>query len=252
MPATTKTPLGATTLNRDWYLDVDSTPSSDTATWVPVLGITNFVPSPDNAGLQDDSDFDSGGFGSQNKTTTAWSATAMLIRKVTAADATAYDAGQELLRAASIGKVGAGAVVHIRYYEMTEDGPRVEAYSGTAVVQWAPQGGDTTADNMVQVTLTGRGELAPISHPDSGSAVPTISSVTPDTLATAGGDAVVIKGNHFKGTTGVTFGGDAATDFQVVSDGLIAATSPAHAAGAVVVVVTNAAGASDDFDATYA
>lgn len=256
MPATTKTPLGATTLNRDWYVDIDSTPLAGTSTWVPVLGIQNFVPSPDNAGLQDDSDFDSGGYGSQNKTTTAWSATATLLRKVTAADATAYDPGQELLRAASIGKVGAGAVVHVRYYEMTPDGPRVEAYSGYAVVQWAPQGGDTTADNMVAVTLTGRGQLAQVAHPDTGSAVPTISAVqvsgaTATTIPAAGGSTVRITGNHFTGTTSITFAGTSAPNFIVASDGVIQVTAPAHTAGAGNLVVTNAAGASAGFPITF-
>ena len=40
---------------------------------------------------------------------------------------------------------------------MSPGGPRVEAYSGTASVQWAPAGGDMAALNTVVVTLGGSG-----------------------------------------------------------------------------------------------
>lgn len=244
MPATTHTPLGASTSNRKWYVDVDTNDGVGTAAWVPVLGITNITFNPDNANLEDDSDFDSGGFGSQTKTATAWSAALTVARKVLTSDTTAYDEGQEHLRTKSIGKTGVANSVYVRIYEMEPDGPRVEAYTGHASVSWQPQGGANTALDTVQVALTGQGELAEISHPDTGAAIPSISSLSDDTLATAGGDQVIIRGVRFTGTTGVTFAGTAATDFEVVSDGMIAAVAPAHAAGSGAVVVTNAAGAS--------
>ena len=71
---------------------------------------------------------------------------------------------------------------------------------------------------------------------------PTVASISPSTGAAAGGVSVTITGSDFTGTTGVTIGGVAATGVTVVSNTSITATTPAHAAGAVDVVVTNASG----------
>lgn len=68
-------------------------------------------------------------------------------------------------------------------------------------------------------------------------AAPAISSIAPDEGADAGGDTVVITGRGFGGATGVTFGGDAATNVVVDSDTQITCDTPAHAAGAVDVIV---------------
>ena len=118
MPATTKVPLGASTLNRMYYLDVDTTPATS-PTWVAVNGVKEFKPVFESD-LQDDSDFDSDGYKSSTKTAEEWSLETTLVRKVTAADATAYDPGQEFLRDHSVGKMGSAARVHVRFYEMTE------------------------------------------------------------------------------------------------------------------------------------
>lgn len=244
MPATSRTPLGASTSNRKWWIDVDANDGVGSPSWLPVMGITNQAFNPDNANLEDDSDFDSGGFGSQSKTATAWMAQFTVARKVLTSDATAYDPGQEHLRSKSIGKTGVANSVTVRIYEMEEDGPRVEAYTGRAAVSWQPQGGANTANDTAQVTLTGQGELAEIAHPDTGSVVPTIASVSPTTVGTAGGDLIVITGNQFTGTTGVTLGGTACTHVTVLSDGKIVCNTPAKTAGSYALVVTNGAGAS--------
>ncbi|WAC04627.1 MAG: IPT/TIG domain-containing protein [Methanoregula sp.] len=68
--------------------------------------------------------------------------------------------------------------------------------------------------------------------------VPTFGSILPTSGTTAGGTGVTITGTGFTGATAVTFGGTAATSFTVVSDTSITATTPAHAAGAVDVVIT--------------
>ena len=81
-------------------------------------------------------------------------------------------------------------------------------------------------------------------------AVPTIGSITPASGPTTGGTSVIITGNEFTGTTSVTFDGTPASSFTVNSDTQITATTPAHAAGAVSVIVT-APGGSASGSFTY-
>ena len=68
---------------------------------------------------------------------------------------------------------------------------------------------------------------------------PTIGSITPITGTAAGGTAVTITGTGFLAGATVTFGGTAATGVTVASSTSITATTPAHAAGTVSVVVSN-------------
>ncbi len=73
---------------------------------------------------------------------------------------------------------------------------------------------------------------------------PTVSTIVPSSGSTAGGTAVTITGTNLSSTTAVTFGGTAATSFTVSSATQVAATTPAHAAGVVDVVVTTSGGTS--------
>lgn len=73
-------------------------------------------------------------------------------------------------------------------------------------------------------------------------AVPTVLSVTSNSGPTGGGQTAIIKGTLLTGTSGVTFGGTAATNVTVVDDETVTCTVPAHAAGAVTVAVTATAG----------
>ncbi|MGH8964649.1 MAG: IPT/TIG domain-containing protein, partial [Actinomycetes bacterium] len=87
----------------------------------------------------------------------------------------------------------------------------------------------------------------------SSASVPTISAALPaGTLATAGGEILVLTGTNFTGTTGVAIGGTAVLDFQIINDLTLSIITPADEAGAVDVVVTNATGASAGFSVTYA
>jgi hypothetical protein len=74
--------------------------------------------------------------------------------------------------------------------------------------------------------------------------VPALTSVVGQPNPAAAGQLVTITGTRFTGTTAVTFGGVAASDFTVVDSETIVATLPAGAAGSVPVVVTNAVGPS--------
>jgi hypothetical protein len=84
-------------------------------------------------------------------------------------------------------------------------------------------------------------------------AVPAISSVNPTSGSPAGGTSVVLTGSNFTGATVVTLGGAAATSFIVDSATQITVVTPAHAAGAVDVVVTTSNGSATAVDGfTYA
>src|SRR5262249_39120490 len=73
---------------------------------------------------------------------------------------------------------------------------------------------------------------------------PTVSSVSPSSGPGSGGTPVAIAGTGFSAGATVTFGGTAAANISVTSSTSISATTPAHSAGAVNVVVTNADGQS--------
>lgn len=82
---------------------------------------------------------------------------------------------------------------------------------------------------------------------------PSDFTVEPAGGPAAGGTSVTVSGQNFTGVTGVTFGGAAATALDVVDDTTLTCTTPAHAAGAVDVVVTNPTGSKTEVGAfTYA
>jgi hypothetical protein len=68
---------------------------------------------------------------------------------------------------------------------------------------------------------------------------PAVSGVVPASGQVTGGDVVTITGTGFVTGATVTFGGVAVTGVTVVDPITITATTPAHAAGPVNVVVTN-------------
>lgn len=114
-------------------------------------------------------------------------------------------------------------------YHVITDNPQVPTSRGGFIKRTIPLG----VQNRYPFVVTG------------SDTKPLISSVTPPG---AGEDDIVqIVGSRFTGTTAVTFGGDPATAFQVLSDHLLVATLPAGSAGSAPVVVTNAGGSSSGF-----
>lgn len=104
---------------------------------------------------------------------------------------------------------------------------------------------DSTEGTDVRWLFGGAGWLARLTAIGFAGGIPVVSSVTPSSLATAGGTLVTIKGQSFTGATGVTFGAVAATSFNVIDSATISAVAPAHASGSgVAVVVTTPAGSS--------
>ena len=68
---------------------------------------------------------------------------------------------------------------------------------------------------------------------------PTVTAITPNSGSTNGGTSVTITGTGFLAGATVKLGGTSATSVALVNSTSITAISPAHAAGAVSVLVTN-------------
>jgi IPT/TIG domain len=80
---------------------------------------------------------------------------------------------------------------------------------------------------------------------------PSMTAVSPNVGAIAGGTSVTITGSHFQSGAAVSFGANAATSVVVVNGEQITATTPAGAAGAVDVAVTNVDGSTGTLVAAY-
>jgi hypothetical protein len=136
----------------------------------------------------------------------------------------------------------------------------VSVLLGTGTVSGATVAlGGTAATNVTVVNASTITAITParaagavnvvVTNPDNQSgtlsngftfvAPPTVTTVSPSSESTAGGTSVTITGAGFVNGATVTFGGTAATNVTVVGATTITATTPAHAAGAVNVVVTN-------------
>jgi hypothetical protein len=112
----------------------------------------------------------------------------------------------------------------------------VVVVSGTQITATAP----THAAGAVSVVVTNSdAQSGTLTNGFTYRAAPTISNVTPNNGPLAGGTAVTITGANFVSGATLSFGGTSATNVVVVSSTQITATTPAHAAGAVNVVVTN-------------
>ncbi|MSQ30578.1 MAG: hypothetical protein EXR64_00900 [Dehalococcoidia bacterium] len=76
----------------------------------------------------------------------------------------------------------------------------------------------------------------------TGGTQPSVTSVAPNSGSSAGGSGVTITGSGFSSPATVTFGGIPATNVSVVNAGLITATAPPNAVGAVTVLVSGGNG----------
>jgi hypothetical protein len=117
--------------------------------------------------------------------------------------------------------------------------------SGTAQV-WQLSGNGSAIQHLTDTTLLNSNvalTLPPQSVTllviSSVQAAPAVSSVSPVSGPAAGGTSITITGTNFVSGATVTVGGTAATSVAVNSALQVTATTPAHAAGTVNVVVTN-------------
>jgi lysophospholipase L1-like esterase len=85
------------------------------------------------------------------------------------------------------------------------------------------------------------GAIAALAPAQVADFTPVVTGLEPNTGSTVGGTDVTIHGGNFLGgVTNVLFGSTLATSVRVVDNDLLVATAPAHPAGAVNIVVTNA------------
>ncbi|MFF6829645.1 phage tail tube protein [Streptomyces longwoodensis] len=153
------TPTPITALQRRWRLELDMSAARDGSDWQLVPGVTDFSPSAE-PNIEDSSDYDSGGWAGNTKTGQAWEVSTTINRRINDA-VKVYHPTHEAIRLAAFG-FGSASQVHLRYYD--RDG-LPEAYEGTAIVTWAPSGGEYTALDQVEITFTGDGPLTPITNP---------------------------------------------------------------------------------------
>jgi len=128
------------------------------------------------------------------------------------------------------------------------------ATSGTHTIRIQPREDGLSIDqivlspgtflNLPPGTLKNDTTILPKSSGGGGGGAPSVSSISPSSGGTGGGTAVTISGSNFVSGATVTIGGNAATNINVVSGTTITAVTPAHASGAVNVVVTNPDGQS--------
>ena len=121
--------------------------------------------------------------------------------------------------------------------DLTTSGLATPVAFGDVVTLNYNAGTVTSADTGVLATFA----ASPVSN-GVPNLVPTFTSIAPASGLTTGSTSVIITGTGFTGATAVTFGGTAATSFTVDSPIQITATTPAHAAGAVNVVITTPGG----------
>lgn len=131
-----------------------------------------------------------------------------------------------------------GAVVRIGGTAATS----VTVMNSTTITATTPAGVAGPAD--VRVTNSGGGAGTLVGGftytSGGGNAAPTFASIAPASGSTAGGTLVTIAGSGFYAGVTVTVGGTLATGLTLVSGASLTCTTPAGAAGAANVVVTNA------------
>src|SRR6185436_12254133 len=115
---------------------------------------------------------------------------------------------------------------------ITGDGDIAEDKVVSSTGSYSATGQTSSAPWVMQMATFRAGQ-------SSGNPAPTVSAITPTSGTANGGTAVTITGTGFLAGATVKLGGTSATGVTVVNSTSITATTPAHAAGAVSVVVTN-------------
>lgn len=143
----------------DWKLEVAAYVDGTAPTsWTTVLGLTEFTPPAVEKNLEDDSSFDSDGWGSQLATGLSWKVEGTVKR---ARASLTEDPGQAILRAAGNGLAEDG-LVHIRVTDRTKP---TAGRTGIADATFTDNGGPRTDITTAAFSLAGRGPLADVTIP---------------------------------------------------------------------------------------
>ncbi len=104
---------------------------------------------------------------------------------------------------------------------------------------------DASGTNPIRLTNNTASDASASWSPFLVTPPPAVTSISPLAGPVAGGTAVTIRGSNFQDGATVTFDGTAATGVIFVSSDTITATTPAHPAGTVNVIVTNSDSQAD-------
>lgn len=148
-------PRGDLTWVDDWRLDVLSG-----VTWLQVNWILSGLPLARQTTLENVVPLKSEGWAWPVKQSQSWAGQVTVTRRLARTSPATYDAGQEALRSASDTESGA---VRVRWYKT--EGVNLEAYEGTALVDWQHVAGGAGTPDRAQVSLTGQGPRILITHP---------------------------------------------------------------------------------------
>lgn len=166
MTATPRTEPGNPTYAKKWWWDANIG-THEAPEWLEIGSFNNFnmeiTPT-----TKDNSTYQSGIWGSDVTTKLKYALNAVFVRNVLPDDPAKYDDGQEVLREYAF-KSGVAGRIETRWYEMDDEGPRVEAYQGYQTVQWKPVAGSDEDVATVNVTCPGQGEPVAITHPSPNS-----------------------------------------------------------------------------------
>ena len=145
----------------------------------------------------------------------------------------------------SIALQGTGFAAGARAWFEDLEGTPVIVATATAATVPAPGGFNTAQNIVVSITMQNAdGQVGVLVNGFTYRAVPTVSGVSPALSPLAGGTTLTVTGTDFRSGAAVTVGGSAATSVLVANSTTITCTTPAHAAGAAGVVVTDEFGRS--------
>jgi sugar lactone lactonase YvrE len=167
-----------------------------------------------------------------------------LIREVEPAEGPAFSftsvaiIGEHFQNASSVRFGGSnGSELRVRSAgELSVQSPGREP--GTVDIVVTTPGGESATSTADHYTYRARGPLAP-----------KVFSVSPTQGSSTGGTSVTVRGENFLTPTAVLFGGVEATNVKILSGSELTATSPAHSAGTVSVILRTAGGESANTEA---